>query len=296
MAFSLILFLLTVFTGALWCLDVFVLAPKRRALAEDELKAFDQNNEEALRSGVQSVVAARSAIAAQATERPKWLEYTAGFFPVICFIFLLRSFLVEPFRIPSGSMMPTLEKGDMILVNKYEYGLRLPVINTKVIPVGSPKRGDTVVFHYPADPSIDYIKRIVGLPGDTISYINKELLINGKPVQKTADGKFLDEEKLRELEQYIEKLGDKSHKIIVDPKSRARAFAIPAHNDPSACDYVSGGVVCKVPQDMYFVLGDNRDNSEDSRYWGFVPDKYLVGRAFMIWLNLSKPSRIGFFE
>lgn len=296
MNFSLILFILTVITGALWMLDVFVLAPKRRAQAQDELNAFDANNEDALRRGVKTVEAARNAIARQVNERPKWLEYTAGFFPVILFIFVLRSFFFEPFRIPSGSMMPTLETGDMILVNKYNYGVRLPVLNTKIIPIGEPQRGDVAVFRYPPNENIDYIKRIVGLPGDTVEYIDKKLTINGKPISKIADGKYFDEAKLQELEQFNEKLGDKEHKILNDKHAPSSAFALPVHTDPNACKYVTNGIRCVVPKGKYFVLGDNRDNSEDSRFWGFVPEKNLVGRAFMVWMNFTKPSRIGFFD
>lgn len=296
MTFSLILFLLTIITGALWVLDVFVWAPKRRAAVQDELKAFDESNEDTLRRGVQSVVKARSALVAQATERPKWLEYTAGFFPVIFFIFILRSFLFEPFRIPSGSMMPTLETGDMILVNKYTYGLRLPVLNTKILPIGEPQRGDVIVFRYPPDEKIDYIKRVVGLPGDKIAYINKKLTINGKPVESAELGEYFDEAKLATLDKYLEKLGSVEHNTLLNPRAPAGAYPLPTHTDPKACDYVPGGLVCTVPKDKYFVMGDNRDNSEDSRYWGFVPEKNLVGKAFMVWMNVSKPSRIGFFN
>lgn len=296
MTFSLILFLLTVFTGVLWVLDVFVWKPKRIKVMSDELQQFDRSNEDALRRGVQSVVAARSAMVTRMNERPKWLEYTAGFFPVIFFIFILRSFIFEPFRIPSGSMMPTLESGDMILVNKYNYGLRLPVLNTKIVPIGEPERGDVIVFRYPADEKIDYIKRVVGLPGDKIEYINKRLTINGKPVPVTADGKYYDEAKMQELDQFVEQLGKKDHRILNNRAAPAGAYPLPIHNNSDACDYVRGGLICTVPKDTYFVLGDNRDNSEDSRYWGFVPEKNLVGRANMIWMNLSKPSRIGFFD
>ena len=296
MTFSLILFLLTVFTGVLWVLDVFVWKPKRIKVMSDELQQFDRSNEDALRRGVESVVATRSAMVTRMNERPKWLEYTAGFFPVIFFIFILRSFIFEPFRIPSGSMMPTLESGDMILVNKYNYGLRLPVLNTKIVPIGEPERGDVIVFRYPADEKIDYIKRVVGLPGDKIEYINKRLTINGKPVPVTADGKYYDEAKMQELDQFVEQLGKRDHRILNNSAAPAGAYPLPIHNNPDACDYVRGGLICTVPKDTYFVLGDNRDNSEDSRYWGFVPEKNLVGRANMIWMNLSKPSRIGFFD
>lgn len=296
MNFALILFILTVVTGCFWLLDVFVLAPTRKKEAQDELRAFDADNAEALRRGEKTVEAARNAILIRAKERPRWLEYTAGFFPIIFFIFVLRSFLFEPFRIPSGSMMPTLETGDMILVNKYTYGLRVPVLNTKILDVGEPQRGDVVVFKYPPNPDIDYIKRVVGLPGDKISYINKKLEVNGVPVPLKDDGTYFDEHKMQELLQSEEKLGETTHKILTDKYTPSGAYALPTHTDPKACQYVPGGLVCTVPKDKYFALGDNRDNSEDSRYWGFVPEKNLVGKAFMVWLNVSKPSRIGFFD
>jgi len=296
MNFPLILFILTVVTGCLWVLDVFVLKPRRRAEAQEELTAFDRDNAEALRRGEPVVVHARQAIEERATERPKWLEYTAGFFPIIAIIFVVRSFMFEPFRIPSGSMMPTLETGDMILVNKYDYGLRLPVLHTKILPLGEPKRGDVIVFRLPSDESIDYIKRVVGLPGDKITYVDKRLYVNGKEIASIPDGTFMDEARLAELNQYVEKLGEHEHKILKDPRIPPVAYALPSHNKPEACKYIAGGLECVVPKDMYFVMGDNRDNSEDSRYWGFVPERNLVGKAFMVWLNVSKPSRIGFFD
>ena len=288
MTFSLILFLLTVFTGVLWVLDVFVWKPKRVKVMSDELQQFDRSNEDALRRGVQSVVAARSAMVTRMNERPKWLEYTAGFFPVIFFIFILRSFIFEPFRIPSGSMMPTLESGDMILVNKYNYGLRLPVLNTKIVPIGEPERGDVIVFRYPADEKIDYIKRVVGLPGDKIEYINKRLTINGKPVPVTADGKYYDEAKMQSLEEFLEKLDKTEHHLLINPRAPSSVYPLSTHTDPKACDYVPGGLVCTVPKDKYFVMGDNRDNSLDSRYWGFVPEDHIVGKPMRVLVSFDK--------
>lgn len=296
MNLPLILFILTVVTGCLWMLDVFVLAPKRRVAAEAELKDFKRNNAEALERGEPTVVAACRAIEVRLKERPKWIEYTAGFFPVVAFIFVLRSFLYEPFRIPSGSMMPTLETGDMILVNKFDYGLRLPVLHTKILSLGEPQRGDVIVFRLPSNESIDYIKRVVGLPGDKIRFINKQLEINGEVVPVKDAGIYYDEDRLLDLNQYEEKLGEHTHKLLIDRRVPPVAYALPTHNYPEACDYVRGGLECTVPENTYFVLGDNRDNSEDSRFWGFVPERNLVGRAFLVWLNVSKPSRIGFFD
>ncbi len=296
MNFALILFLLTIFTGAFWILDVFILAPSRKAEARAQLAAFDRDNAEALSRGEQKVVAARHTIQIRTKERPRWLEYTAGFFPIIFIIFIIRSFVIEPFRIPSGSMMPTLVTGDMILVNKYVYGLRVPVLNTKFLPISEPQRGEVVVFRYPPNTEIDYIKRIVGLPGDKVSYMDKKLTINGEPVRTVPDGTYYDDSKLLELDQYKEQLGEINHRILIDRTRPGFVYALPTHNDPQACTYTRSGVECTVPPGQYFVLGDNRDNSEDSRYWGFVPEENLVGRAFFIWLNVSSPSRIGSFE
>lgn len=201
---------------------------------------------------------------------PILIDYARSFFPVIFIVLLLRSFLVEPFRIPSGSMMPTLLIGDFILVNKYAYGVRLPVINKKIIPMGEPKRGDIVVFRFPQDPSIDYIKRVIGLPGDRITYIDKKLAVNGSPVQQTPLATYLGQGKgstMTGAELLSEDLQGIKHDILVVEGHLSR----------------EGEFV--VPPDHYFVMGDNRDNSNDSRYWGTVPEENLVGRAFFIWMN-----------
>jgi signal peptidase I len=262
MNFALILFLLTIATGALWLADRYVFRKKRAASAKD----------------------------------PWWVEYGASFFPVILIVFLLRSFLVEPFKIPSGSMIPTLLVGDFILVNKYTYGIRLPVINKKVIELNSPQRGDVVVFRYPVDPSLDYIKRVVGLPGDKVEYRNKHLTINGQPVPMRRNGDFLDKERLYYTPRFIETLGDAEHETLVEedaPPYVSHALQFP-HRDK--CIYNSEGFVCEVPPGSYFMMGDNRDNSQDSRVWGFVPDQNLVGKAFFIWLNFGDWKRIGSFK
>ncbi len=201
---------------------------------------------------------------------PLYAEYARSFFPVILVVLLIRSFLVEPFRIPSGSMIPTLHVGDFILVDKFAYGLRLPVLHTKILPVGEPKRGQVVVFRYPKNPSVDYIKRIVGLPGDHISYINKQLYINGKLIPHYHKRPYLYAEQsgqFLEAYRYTEKLGQITHHIILIPgiTQKPMHFVVPPHE--------------------YFVLGDNRDLSDDSRYWGYVPQRNLVGRAFFIWFS-----------
>ena len=203
------------------------------------------------------------------------VEYGRSFFPVLLLVFVIRSFIVEPFKIPSGSMMPTLIAGDFIVVNKFTYGIRLPVWNKTLIKVGKPNRGDVFVFHYPKDPSIDYIKRVIGLPGDEIRYENKDLFINGTHIKKILQEKYIyafNENEMMEATKFVETLGD---------------YSILIHDVPSS------NYKFNVPEGHYFAMGDNRDNSSDSRVWGFVPDDLLVGKAFFIWLNFSQFNRIG---
>jgi len=201
-------------------------------------------------------------------KEPILVEYARSFFPIVLIVLLLRSFLVEPFRIPSGSMMPTLLIGDFILVNKFTYGIRLPVINTKIVGVGAPKRGDIVVFRYPKDPTVDYIKRVVGLPGDRIAYHQKQLRINGEPVKQTPLGFYEGAGQMGGEALLSEDLKDVTHDILV----RKDEFSV------KEGEYL-------VPEGHYFVMGDNRDNSNDSRFWGAVPEANLVGRAFFIWMS-----------
>ena len=251
--FATILSVAVLVTGGIWLADVLLWKPGRKAAAE-EIKAREGDAEQV----------------AQAYKEPILVEYARSFFPVILIVLLLRSFLVEPFRIPSGSMMPTLLKGDFILVSKYAYGIRLPVLNAKVLDLGQPERGDVAVFRYPDDPSIDFIKRVVGLPGDKVAYINKQILINGEPVPQKHLGAFVGRGESLAMSGdslRLEILGDGEHEILLE-------------NKPS----LSNGTYV-VPEGHYFVMGDNRDNSNDSRRWGYVPDENLVGRAFMIWMN-----------
>src|SRR5574343_511803 len=262
MNFALILFVLMVVTGVLYAVDV-------RKFRKRRIKGAPE---------------------------PLWVEWGASFFPVILIVFVLRSFLFEPFKIPSGSMIPTLLVGDFILVNKFAYGIRLPVINTKVIEVGTPQRGDVMVFRYPEDPSLDYIKRVVGLPGDTVAYQNKRLAINGQAVSTQKIGDYLHPERLYYSEQFLEKLGEVEHRALND--ADAPAFIPEASRFPHRenCTYNAAGVICKVPPGHYFMMGDNRDNSRDSRAWGFVPEENIVGKAFFVWFNFSDFSRIGSFR
>lgn len=203
-------------------------------------------------------------------KEPLLVEYARSFFPIVLIVLVLRSFLVEPFRIPSGSMMPTLLVGDFILVNKFAYGVRLPVVHTKIVEIGEPKRGDIVVFRFPRNPSVDYIKRVVGLPGDRIGYYRKQLYVNGKPVKQVPLGRYLGVGQGRSMSgatHLIEELGRVEHSILI------------RNGQPT----VEGEFI--VPEGQYFVMGDNRDNSNDSRYWGTVPEENLVGKAFFIWMS-----------
>lgn len=295
--FALLLFMATVVTGLYWLAERLWYLPRRRAAAAElEARAGDRNQRLAAQGIApvdEKLAEARNRILAQ----PWWLDWTAGLFPVILAVFVLRSFLFEPFKIPSGSMMPTLVVGDLILVNKFTYGLRLPVLNTKLTEGTPPKRGDVMVFRYPPKPSLDYIKRVVGVPGDEVAYLNKRLTINGKPVPLSAPSEFLDGDTMRYLRQFREQLGEKNHSILNDEERPAFIAGVeekfPGYEN---CRYSVEGVVCKVPEGHYFMMGDNRDNSLDSRYWGFVPDRNIVGKAFLVWMNFGDLKRIGTFE
>ncbi len=256
--FSLVLVVLTGFTGAIVLFDVIFLAPKRkRAVAN-----YQQEIQKEAKGSVDSRVVEGL------LRMPLWIEYPRSFFPVLFIVLLLRSFLLEPFKIPSGSMKPTLLVGDFILVNKFEYGLRLPVIGTMIYPLGQPKRGDVLVFKYPDNPRINYIKRVVGLPGDHIRYFDKKLTVNGVPVEQKLIAELPPGRP--EIQMFEESLGETHHHIwnnVLDNRT-------------------SGEWI--VEDNSYFVMGDNRDNSRDSRVWGFVPDKLVVGRAFAVWMHMPE--------
>jgi signal peptidase I len=295
--FSLLLFVLTLVTFAYWLAERLHFMP-RRAAAAGALEVHDaQRRAELQRQGIDKVDGSVAVAKERALAQPWWLDWTAGLFPVILMVFLLRSFLFEPFKIPSGSMIPTLSIGDLILVNKFHYGVRLPVLNTKVIANNDPQRGDVMVFRYPVDPSVDYIKRVVGVPGDEVSYLNKTLVINGQPVPVEWLPDFYDEDSLRYSQQGSEKLGTVAHRILIDKDRSGFVMPMPQFQQfRDNCSYNAEGVVCKVPPGHYFVMGDNRDNSQDSRYWGFVPDRNIVGKAFFVWMNFGNLKRIGPFN
>lgn len=247
MDFALIITLLTLASGVVWLLDKLLLKPRRRA----RMAAGETQND----------------------EPSKPVEFAASFFPLLLLVLVFRSFLFEPFKIPSGSMLPTLLIGDFIVVSKYSYGLRLPVLNTKILDTGEPERGDVFVFRFPDEPRINYIKRVVGLPGDTITYRNKMLFVNGDPVEQDIVGPWVGEGLNRNIpgtrpQQRLERLGDVEHEILIHPSRRAG-------RDRS----------WTVPEGHYFAVGDNRDNSRDSREWGFVPEENLVGKAIRIWMH-----------
>jgi signal peptidase I len=202
-------------------------------------------------------------------KEPVVVEYARSFFPIILIVLVIRSFIAEPFRIPSASMLPTLHIGDFILVNKFAYGIRLPVLNNKVVEVGKPERGDVFVFRFPKNPKIDYIKRVIGLPGDKIGYFNKTVYINGEAVEQEVKPKDISLSGLvpEHVTLLSEKLDGKQHDLLLDPDRRI----------------VEGEML--VPEGHYFAMGDNRDNSNDSRFWGAVPEENLVGKAFFIWMS-----------
>lgn len=294
--FALLLFLATVVTGIYWLAERFYFLPQRHKAA-DALEAQAQQRRADLgKMGITQVDGDVDEAKRRLIMQPWWLDWTAGLFPVIVVVFLLRSFLFEPFKIPSGSMIPTLLVGDLILVNKYTYGVRLPVINHKVTEGNSPQRGDVMVFRFPPKPSLDYIKRVVGVPGDEVAYLNKRLTINGKPIPTTALPEFFDEDAMRYFPQFSEALNDMPHRILNDPARPAMVAGAEEFPFRQNCRYSVEGVVCKVPAGHYFVMGDNRDNSLDSRYWGFVPDRNIVGKAFFVWMNFSNLKRIGSFN
>jgi signal peptidase I len=297
MNFALILLILVILTGIAWVLDKLVFLPQRRRAADAAVAEFDRQQERVgERFADENATETRARLRDDELRQPWWLEYTASFFPVILVVFVVRSFVVEPFKIPSGSMVPTLLVGDFILVNKYEYGLRLPITNTKLTEGKPLTRGDVVVFRYPKDESVDYIKRVIGLPGDTVAYENKQLTINGKPVPEAPLPDYFDDERIGYAKQFIEDLDGRKNAILNNPQ--VPPFVVGADDFPyrDNCVYNAQGVTCKVPPGHYFMMGDNRDNSADSRYWGFVPDKNIVGRAFFIWMNFSNLKRIGSFQ
>jgi signal peptidase I len=259
--FAAVLLLAAVITGALWLWDA-KWARKRRTDGEPE---------------------------------PVVVDMARAFFPVIVVVFVIRSFWVEPFKIPSGSMKPTLLVGDFILVNKYTYGIRLPVINRKVIEVNALRRGDVVVFRYPWDPSVDYIKRVVGVPGDKVVYRNKRITVNGEAATVKGEGFYTDSElNYLRLPTYRENLNGHEHQMMIvpaqPPVDLAQVRQFPHREN---CEYNDEGFSCTVPPGEYFMMGDNRDQSSDSRYWGFVPDENIKGRAFLVWMNFGDFRRIG---
>ncbi len=298
--FSLLLFVLTLVTLAYWLAERFHFAP-RRVQAAGTLEQQDIARRQQLADkGIAKVDGNIAQAREQLLMQPWWLDWTAGLFPVILAVFLLRSFLFEPFKIPSGSMIPTLLVGDLILVNKFHYGVRLPVVNQKIIANNDPQRGDVMVFRYPKDTSIDYIKRVVGVPGDEVSFRAQQLYINGTavPMEQRPPPGFYDEESRRYFTEFKEKFGDTEHSILVNPQSQPYygpddRIAFPFREN---CRYSAEGVTCKVPAGHYFTMGDNRDNSQDSRFWGFVPDQNIVGKAFFVWMNFGNLKRIGPFH
>ncbi len=204
-----------------------------------------------------------------APRMPLLVEYSRSFFPVILAVFLLRAFVVEPFRIPSGSMLPSLFIGDFILVSKSSYGIKLPVLKRQIIPIANPEGGDVMVFRFPRDPKTNFIKRVIGTPGDVVSYHNKTLSIDGQPLplESIQLVDWPSEDQDERIKTFLESIGEENHTVMIDSRRTSSSIRV------------------KVPAGHYFVMGDNRDHSNDSRYWGFVPEEFVVGKAFFIWFS-----------
>ncbi len=245
--FALVLVVLTLVAGIGWAIDKVWFAQNRENRVKQATKAAPEPLSDEQIRGIENL--------------PAWADLSRSMFPVLAFVLVLRSFIVEPFQIPSGSMLPTLQIGDFILVNKFSYGLRLPVVNTKIVPISDPLRGDVVVFKFPNNPSVNYIKRLVGLPGDVVAYRNKTIFINGLEQKQQFIAKLVPNNLMDES------LSEVNHQIF---------------NTPSRVGIEGEWTV---PEGKYFVMGDNRDNSNDSRYWGFVPDSLMVGKAFAVWMH-----------
>ncbi|MCE0558631.1 MULTISPECIES: signal peptidase I [unclassified Motilimonas] len=275
--FSLILVIATIVTGIIWCLDKFLWAPKRAAEVE-AVKA-------------KSNVHLDDEVIASIAPQPVWVEQVVSVFPVIALVMVLRSFIYEPFQIPSGSMMPTLLVGDFILVEKFSYGIKDPVFRSKIIETGQPQRGDVAVFKYPQNPSIDYIKRIIGLPGDRIVYQNKQLYVQAAcadgpcgaltkiAMEYQSEGEFMDGPVA--IKEYSEALTDElTHHVLINPRRPERVGSYYQQPGTQPVEWI-------VPEGQYFAMGDNRDDSRDSRFWGFVPEANLVGKAVAIWISFE---------
>ncbi len=294
--FSLLLLLATVVTGIYWLAERFVFLPRRQAAVEQLEAQAAQRRAELAKMGIEQVDTDIRESRDKLLMQPWWLDWTAGLFPVIVVVFVLRSFLFEPFKIPSGSMIPTLHIGDLILVNKFHYGIRLPVANTKLTEGTPVQRGDELMFRTTPIPSVDYIKRVVGLPGDEVAYLNKSLTINGQAVPTEVLPDFFDESTMRYHKQRRETLGAKPHQTLQDDDRPAFVPGADQFPGRENCRYTVEGVTCKVPAGHYFMMGDNRDNSLDSRFFGFVPDANIVGKAFFVWMNFGNLKRIGAFD
>lgn len=249
MSFELILVIVTAVTGVIVLVDKMVWETKRKKSAVTEKEFF-------------------------------LIDYSRSLFPVFLIVLVLRSFVLEPFKIPSGSMYPTLQIGDFIVVNKFSYGVKLPVTQEKIIPISLPKRGDVVVFKYPNDPSVDYIKRVIGLPGDEIAYIGKTVFVNGSPLSQKSIGKYVGTGSATNMTGVMEveetTLSGRTYRVMIDSERTNRDMS-----------------TLNVPAGEYFMMGDNRDYSNDSRFWGTVPEKNLKGKAFGIWMNWDEDFEFG---
>jgi signal peptidase I len=295
---NIVMFFMMLITAIYWAAERWYFLPQRKTSAKAIEQQIQDQQEKNQQFGITSNTTLNDPTIVnervQTTlTQPWWLEWTAGLFPVIFLVFFLRSFVYEPFKIPSGSMYPTLEVGDFILVDKFHYGIRLPIINKKIIDNKPVQRGDALVFIYPLDGKTNYVKRVIGMPGDEVAYLNKKLTINGKPVVTEKMPDYYNDDSLRYSQQFREHLGERAHRVLNDKIIPPYVRNSTSNNANGHCRYSSEGIVCKIPAGHYFVMGDNRDNSQDSRYFGFVPEKNIVGKPVFVWMHLGKLSRIG---
>jgi signal peptidase I len=270
----------TMVSGVYWLAERLVFGPRRHQLADMLVDALSDGRGD------------RQVCRAILMERPWWLAW-AGMFPMAVVVLALHSFLLAPFRMPSSAMSPTLRIGDLLMVSKYAYGVRVPLLGTRVGAVTPPQRGDVIVFRYPLRPAEDRVRRVVGLPGEEVAYLDKRLRIDGRLVPAHYTGEFFSQRAGRLFKQFEEQLDAQGHRVILEESRSSRVRGAGDFAFKENCSYPAEGIVCRVPEGHYFTLGDNRDNAADSRFWGFVPEQEIIGKALFVWMNFEYPDQVG---